>query len=376
MIVAAAVPFTDLGAAYRRLRPALDTALARVVASGWYIGGPEVGAFEEAFAAAAGAAHAVGVANGTDAITLALRALGVGAGDEVVVPAVSAYPTTVGIVRAGAVPAFVDVDASGLLDPAAVAAALTPRVRAVVCVHLYGNCAPGAALAALCERHGLVLVEDCAQAHGAARDGRPAGSWGHAAAWSFYPTKNLGALGDAGAVTCADGEVAARLRRARNYGQRNRYEHSEWGINSRLDPVQAAVLAVKLPHLAADNQRRRAVAARYDEAFAGAAVQPIPVPPGCLPNRHLYPVLLRSGDERQALQVTLNAAGVETLIHYPIPMPDQPASEPVWSGGRAFPAARALCGRVLSLPVYPELSDAQVGTVIAAVSGWGGPRAT
>jgi dTDP-4-amino-4,6-dideoxygalactose transaminase len=365
------IPFTDLAAAYRRLKPEIDAAIARVTNSGWYIGGPEVEKFELAFARASGLPFAVSVANGTDAIALALRALGVGHGDEVVVPALSAYPTTVGVLQAEATPTFVDVDRHGLIDVAAVEAALHPQVRAVVCVHLYGNCADTATLLQLCRRQGLALIEDCAQAHGARRDDIPAGGHGDAAAWSFYPTKNLGAHGDAGAVTCANPEVASRLARLRNYGQRNRYEHVERGFNSRLDPLQAAILSVKLALLDDDNARRRFIGQRYDEALAAnERVSPVPVPPNTLPNRHLYPVLLPSSQARRDFQAFLAERGVETLIHYPIPMPEQEASAAAWSDGRRFPRACEFCARVLSLPCHPDLTDRQVDDVIAATLAW------
>jgi dTDP-4-amino-4,6-dideoxygalactose transaminase len=362
--------------AHARLRADLDAAWARVSASGWYVGGPEVEAFEARFAAFTGVRNAVGVANGTDAIALALRALGVGAGDRVIVPALSAYPTTVGVVQAGATPLFVDVGEDGLIAPSAVERALgaTPSVRAVVCVHLYGVCADAPALRALVGRRGVALVEDAAQAHLATRAGGGPGSWGDAAAWSFYPTKNLGAFGDAGAVTTADDAVAARLRRLRNYGQENRYEHVEVGFTSRLDPLQAAILMVKTAALEIETQRRREIGARYDRAFSdvGGALRPLPIPAGCVPNRHLYPVLVASAGDRPAFQAHLDARGVETLIHYPIAMPDQRASDPAWSAGEAFPVARSICERVVSLPVHPDLTDDEVERVTAAVLTWAG----
>jgi dTDP-4-amino-4,6-dideoxygalactose transaminase len=367
------IPFTDLGAGYRRLQSEIDAALARVAGSGWYIGGPEVAQFEQAFAQAMAVPFAVGVANGTDAIALGLRALGIGRGDRVVVPALSAYPTTVGVLQAEATPAFVDVDEHGLIDVGQVEPLLAAKAKAIVCVHLYGNCADAIALRRLADGYGAVLIEDCAQAHGASRDGVGAGGTGHAAAWSFYPTKNLGALGDAGAVSCHDEQVAARLSRLRNYGQRNRYEHVERGFNSRLDPMQAAVLTAKLAHLAAENHCRRAIARRYDQALAGcASVRPLPVPPACVPNRHLYPVLLPSETQRDRFQVFMAERGVETLIHYPIAMPDQRASVAEWSAGRKLTRARDLCARVLSLPCHPDLGDAQADEVIASALAWGG----
>ncbi len=365
------IPFTDLGAGQRRLHKEISAAVSRVLESGWYIGGPEVAAFERAFAAAAGVPFAVGVANGTDAIALALRALGIGRGDVVVVPALSAYPTTVGVRQAEATPAFVDVDQHGLIDVTQVEALLASGARAILCVHLYGNCADTTTLRGLAEKHRVPLVEDCAQAHGASRDGVGAGLAGAIAAWSFYPTKNLGALGDAGAVSCREEATAQKVARLRNYGQQNRYEHVETGFNSRLDPLQAAILAAKLPSLAAETSRRRAIADRYDHALAAnPKVVPVPVPARAVPNRHLYPVVLPTPELRTGFQAFLADAGIETLIHYPIPMPDQKASDPAWSGGREFPRARKLCQTVVSLPCHPDLSDEHVEAIVAAVSAW------
>jgi dTDP-4-amino-4,6-dideoxygalactose transaminase len=365
------VPFTDLGAGQRRQHAEILAATMRVLGSGWYIGGPEVVGFERAFAIAAGLPFAIGVANGTDAIALALRALGIGAGDLVIVSALSAYPTTVGVRQAGATPTFVDVDAHGLIDVAEVACALSSGVRAVVCVHLYGNCADTTALRRLTRERGVALVEDCAQAHGASRDGVAAGAAGDVAAWSFYPTKNLGALGDAGAVTCGDEATAQRLMRLRNYGQQNRYEHVELGFNSRLDPLQAAILSAKLPNLEAENSRRRVVGKHYDSELSSLdKLAPVPVPPHSVPNRHLYPVLLASREARSGFQAFLAERGIETLIHYPIAMPDQKASDPAWSNDRRFPRARQFCETVVSLPCHPDLTDEQVEEVIAAVHAW------
>jgi dTDP-4-amino-4,6-dideoxygalactose transaminase len=317
----------------------------------------------------------VAVANGTDAIALALRALGIERGDRVVLPAVSAYPTTVGVVQAQATPAFVDVGPDGLIDPDAVESVLQQdsSVRAVVAVHLYGNCADVETLQAICSRRGqAVLVEDAAQAHGSARNGKRAGSVGRAATWSFYPTKNLGAMGDGGAVTCASTDVAERLMRLRNYGQTNRYEHVELGFNSRLDPLQAALLRVKMKSLGAENERRRDIAARYDGAMKGlgSLAQAISPPPGCEPNRHLYPVLAGSERLREQLQAHMRAAEVETLIHYPIAMPDQAASDSAWSGGRSFPRARSICSRVLSLTIHTDQKDHEVAQVLEAILTW------
>jgi len=369
------VPFNDPGRIYRRLREPIDAAVASVLAGGWYVGGPVVEKFERDFAAFSGLQQVAGVANGTDAIALALRALGVGAGDRVIVPAISAYPTTVGVYQAGATPLFVDVDQGGLIDVDAVAAVSEPGVKAVVCVHLFGHMADVVRLRALADQRGWAFIEDCAQAHGAAGDGRPAGTFGDAAAWSFYPTKNLGAFGDAGAVSTESGaELGDKLRRLRNYGQRNRYEHVERGFNSRLDPLQAAILSVRLGHLAEETRRRALIAARYDAALAGLPDLRIVGPrPGTVSSHHLYALLIdrdEGASGRDAFQAALKAGGVETLVHYPIPMPDQAASDPAWSAGRAFPVARAFASRVVSLPFYPDLQDDEVETVTAAVRRW------
>ena len=369
------VPFNDPGRIYRRLREPIDAAVASVLAGGWYVGGPVVEKFERDFAAFSGLQQVAGVANGTDAIALALRALGVGAGDRVIVPAISAYPTTVGVYQAGATPLFVDVDQGGLIDVDAVAAVSEPGVKAVVCVHLFGHMADVVRLRALADQRGWAFIEDCAQAHGAACDGRPAGTFGDAAAWSFYPTKNLGAFGDAGAVSTESGaELGDKLRRLRNYGQRNRYEHVERGFNSRLDPLQAAILSVRLGHLAEETRRRAQIAARYDAALAGLTDLRIVGPrPGTVSSHHLYALLIdrdEGASGRDAFQAALKAGGVETLVHYPIPMPDQAASDPAWSAGRAFPVARAFASRVVSLPFYPDLQDDEVETVTAAVRRW------
>lgn len=363
------VPFGALGDHYRRHQQDLDAAVSRVLASGWYVGGPEVEAFEKAFAQFAQAPQCVGVANGTDAIALALRANGVGRGDEVIIPAVSAYPTTVAVLQAEAVPVFVDVRlADGLIDPSLVAEAITERTKALLPVHLFGAMCAMEELAALANQRGLTLIEDCAQAHGACLLEKPAGSFGAAAAWSFYPTKNLGAFGDAGAVTTASPEVADKLRRLRNYGQRNRYEHVERGVNSRLDPLQAAVLAVKLRWLAEELARRRGIAARYEAGLRDLeSVAPLQLAHGSMPSRHLFPVLLREPARREAFQRALADRGVETLIHYPIPMPDQAATEQAFRRHDRYPNARALCKGVVSLPIHPELTDAQVDYTLDAV---------
>jgi dTDP-3-amino-3,4,6-trideoxy-alpha-D-glucose transaminase len=363
------VPFHDLGSGYVADRAEVDQAALRVLGSGQWIGGEEVAAFETAWAQAAGSAQAVGVANGTDAITLALWAAGVRPGDEVILPAFSAYPSAVGVMRSGALPVFVDVrEEDALIDPALARKALTPRTRAIMPVHLYGNPCAMAELGSIAKEHSLAMVEDCAQAHGLRVEGRPAGSFSAAAAWSFYPTKNLGAAGDAGAVTTDSPELAQRLRRMRNYGQKDRYYHVEEGVNSRLDPLQAAILGARLPKLESRTLRRRAIGARYDEALGGIPqLRRIGIRKGSPGNRHLYPIFADSLAAREALQQGLAKLGVETLVHYPVAMPDQEAA-PKFPGQGGFPVARRLADTELSLPIYPEMSEAQVDLVIRALS--------
>jgi dTDP-3-amino-3,4,6-trideoxy-alpha-D-glucose transaminase len=355
------IPFLQLtpGDDLQDVRDAID----RVITRGWFILGPELEAFEREFAAACGASEAAGVGTGTDALALALRALGIGPGDEVVTTPVSAAYTALAIMMAGARPVFADIDPDRLtLDPAAAAAAVTPRTAALMPVHLYGQPADMPALAAVASRHNLAIVEDCCQAHLATCGGRPVGSFGAAAAYSFYPTKNLGALGDGGALTTSDERIAARVRRLRNGGQTDRYHHGEFGVNSRLDEMQAAILRTRLQRLPEWTAQRRTLGRAYRIALAGAAG--VVVPPECDPGHvyHLFPV--RSG-ARAALRARLHAAGVETLIHYPVPITRQPAvasQEPA-----DCPLADRLCGDVLSLPLYPGLPDAAIRAVADSV---------
>jgi dTDP-3-amino-3,4,6-trideoxy-alpha-D-glucose transaminase len=343
-------------------RAAIDAAVTRVLDSGWFVLGPEVAAFETEFAAAAGAAHAVGVNTGTDAIALALRALGIGPGDEVITSPVSAAYSALAIDMAGARPVFADIDPARLtLDPGAVAAAVTPRTRAVLPVHLYGQPADMDGIARVATRHGLVVVEDACQAHLATVGGRPVGRGSAAAAFSFYPTKNLGALGDGGAVTTDDPALADRVRRLRNGGQSSRYHHDELGVNSRLDELQAAILRTRLPRLGALTAVRRRLAGRYRDALRAA---PVVVPPECDPGHvyHLFPVL---ADDRDRFQAHLLGHGVETLVHYPVPIPRQPAARS-WSP-TPCPVADDVCARVVSLPLYPSLADGAHDHVVGAV---------
>lgn len=359
------VPFLDLQAPYRELRADVDAAVARVLASGWYVLGDEVRAFEEEFARYCGTAHAVGVSNGLDALHVVLRAWGVGAGDEVIVPSHTFIATWLAVTYAGATPVPVEVDpATYTIDPARIAAAITPRTRAIIPVHLYGHPVDMDPIMTLAERHGLKVLEDAAQAQGARYRGRRAGALGHAAAFSFYPGKNLGAVGDGGAVTTDDSALARRVRMLCNYGSERKYEHTTQGVNARLDELQAAVLRAKLPHLDAWNRRRAAVAARYEAALADGPLA-LPRAAGWAePVWHLYVV---RAAERDALQQQLASRGVHTLVHYPTPVHRQPAYAgcAVPSGG--LPVADTLAAEVLSLPVGPHMSDAQVEYVADCV---------
>jgi dTDP-3-amino-3,4,6-trideoxy-alpha-D-glucose transaminase len=342
----------------------VHAAIARVIARGWFILGPELEAFEGEFAAASGVAHAVGVGTGTDALAIALRALNIGGGDEVITAPLSAAYSALAIMMAGARPVFADIDPDRLtLDPAAAAAAVTPRTAAIMPVHLYGQTADMTALTAVARRHNLAIVEDCCQAHLATCAGRPVGTFGEAGAFSFYPTKNLGALGDAGAIVMHDPALAARAARLRNGGQSERYQHAEFGVNSRLDEIQAAILRARLHFLRSWTEGRRSVARCYRGALA--RVTTIAVPPERDPGHvyHLFPVLSRA---RDAMREHLRSNGVATLIHYPIPIPHQPA---VASERPAeCPVATRICAEIFSLPLYPGLPPAAVETIAAALA--------
>ena len=342
----------------------VQEAIARVVTRGWFILGPEVDAFEQEFAAACGAPYAAGVGTGTDALAIALRALGIGPGDEVITSPLSAAYSALAIMMAGARPIFADIDPDRLtLDPRAAAAAVTSRTAAILPVHLYGQAADMRAITEVAVRHNLAIVEDCCQAHLATCEGRPVGSDGAAAAYSFYPTKNLGALGDGGALTMRDSSLLARVRRLRNGGQTDKYRHAEFGVNSRLDEMQAAILRARLPLLRGWTERRRALARAYREALAGLDF--IVVPPELDPGHvyHLFPV---RSVARDAMQAHLQSAGIETLVHYPIPIPHQPAlatEQPA-----ECPVATRVCSEVFSLPLYPSLGDAAVSEVAGAIA--------
>lgn len=346
----------------------IDAAVLRVANSGWYILGPEVVAFEAEFAAYHGLAHAMGVASGTDALELALRGCGIGPGDAVFTVSHTAVATVAAIERAGAVPVLVDIDPETYtLDPNALEQALKgwrgPRPVAVVPVHLYGQLADMPAIMDIAARYGLRVVEDCAQAHGARLAGRLAGTWGDAAAFSFYPTKNLGALGDGGAVITANTEIAAHITELRQYGWRERYVSAVPGLNSRLDEIQATVLRIKLKYLDASNQQRRAIANLYWSFFSESVLK---LPVSLQHAFHVYHQFVVRVSKRDQLQAALRHAGIGTLVHYPQPVHQQPA----YFGRLAFsdlPKSEEVVATVLSLPLYPELDDASVVRVAETV---------
>ena len=359
------VQFLDLGAATRELDREIGAAAARVIASGWYIGGPEVEAFETAWADYCGAKHCVGLGNGLDALHLALKALGIGSGDEVIVASNGYIATLLGVSMAGATPVLVEPDpATHNLDPALIEAAITPRTRAILPTHLYGQPADLDAIRAIANAHGLKLVDDAAQAHGARYRGAPLGGFADVSCWSFYPSKNLGALGDGGAITTNDPDVAKRIRALGNYGSAVRYVNDERGVNSRLDPLQAAVLGVKLTRLDEWNERRQAIAAFYTGALADTGLTLPHVPDWAQPAWHLYVV---QSDDRDRLAARLAEAGVQTLIHYPIPPHRQRAYADLGLGEGSFPIAEQLATAVVSLPIGPHLAMSDAERVAEAV---------
>jgi dTDP-3-amino-3,4,6-trideoxy-alpha-D-glucose transaminase len=363
------VPFLDL-TPDAATQVAIAAAHARVVASGRYLLGPELELFEAEFAAFVGARHCVGVGSGLDALQLALQARGIGAGDEVIVPGQTFVATWLAVSAVGATPVPVDVDdATQLIDVDAIAAAIGPRTAAIVPVDLYGQPADHPALRALADRHGLWLLDDAAQAHGARLHGRPVGSWADAAAWSFYPGKNLGGLADGGAVTTDDDALAARVRRLRNYGSERKYVHLEAGINSRLDELSAAVLRMRLRGLSGANARRRELAERYLaelDALAGDQLGLPQVREGASPSWHLF--VVRSA-HRDVLREALTTAGVETLVHYPTPPHRQPAYAGTPAATAALPHSDTGAAEVFSLPLSPQLGDAEAAYVIETLAG-------
>jgi len=362
------VRFNDLAIRDDHLARDIEDAIRRVVASSWYVLGPEVEAFEEEFRRASGTQYGIGVASGTDAISLSLLALGVGPGDEVVTSPLTAVFTALAISRLGARPVFADVEKDTLtLSTESVRDRITSRTKAIVPVHLYGNACDMDALMNLAEQHGLQVVEDACQAHGALYRGKQLGSFGHAGAFSFYPTKNLGALGDGGFIATDDEQLALHLKRLRNGGQSSRYLHESIGFNSRLDELQAAVLRVKLPHLERANDRRREISMRYLDALEDTELVPVAVREDSVSARHLFVVKART---RETLEEHLGDHGIETLVHYPVPVHLQPAYrglEREEGGEGSCPVAEAAAKRIVSLPLYPTMTDVDVDHVVQAL---------
>ncbi len=358
------IPFNQLKPLHDLLADEINAALLRAAASGWYILGPEVEAFEREFAAYHGVSHAVGVATGTDAIELALRAGGIGAGDEVITVAHTALATVAAIEATGAVPVLADIDPETFtLCPDAARAAITQRTRAIVAVHLYGGAAELDSLLTLAQAHNLLLIEDCAQAHGALHKERKVGTIGQLGAFSFYPTKNIGAYGDGGAVITNDDALAEKLRKLRNYGQVSRYRHQSRGTNSRLDELQAAILRVKLAHLDELNERRRAIAAIYDANLSG-----VYKPVQCDDRQHVYHLYVIRAARRDQLMRDLGERGIGTLIHYPVPAHLQESHRDLGLGEGSLPQTERAAREILSLPLYIGLSDDDALRVCEAIN--------
>jgi dTDP-4-amino-4,6-dideoxygalactose transaminase len=366
------IPFLDLRAAYLELKAEIDAAVLRSLESGWYIGGAEVEAFEAEYANYCGAQFCIGVGNGLDALHLSLKALGVGPGDEVIVPSNTYIATWLAVTYSGAKPVPVEPDERTYnLNPALIEAAITPRTKVIIPVHLYGQPADLDPILEIARRYGLRVLEDAAQAHGARYKGKRIGAHGDAVAWSFYPGKNLGAIGDAGAVTTNNPELAERVSMLRNYGSRVKYVNELAGYNSRLDPIQAAVLRVKLAYLDEWNERRRLVAGLYLKQLANTGLTLPYVPEWGEPVWHLF--VLRSS-ERDQLQKHLASQGIGTLIHYPIPPHRQQAYAEMGLQEGCLPISEAIHREVLSLPIGPHLSMAQAGRVVEAVQSFAWAR--
>lgn len=359
------VPFLEIGQTYLEIKGELDAAYHRVMNSGWYILGEEVEAFEEEFAAYCGTKHCVGVGNGLEALQLVLRGYGIGPGDEVIVPGNTYIATWLAVSNAGATVVPVEPDERTYnINPACIEAAISPKTKAILPVHLYGQPADMGHITEIARRHGLKVIEDAAQAHGARYRDRRAGNLGDAAGWSFYPTKNLGAYGDAGAVTTDDDELAGKVRLLRNYGSNRKNYNDEKGINSRLDELQAALLRVRLEHLDEWNSRRARIAAKYLEDLQGTELMLPVVCEGADPVWHLFVVRSKRRDE---LQASLKAAGVSTLVHYPVPPHLQKAYPDLALPAGSLPITEAIHREVLSLPIGPQLSEAHQARVVGAI---------
>jgi dTDP-4-amino-4,6-dideoxygalactose transaminase len=361
------IPLVDLALQHREVAAEVAEGFDRVLSTGAYVLGPDVAAFEAEFAGYCGAAHCIGVANGTDAIELALRAAGVSAGDEVIVPANTFVATLGAIMRAGATPVLVDCDPDFLLiDPAKISERITPKTRAIVAVHLYGQLAPMQEILAIAGQYGIDVIEDAAQAQGAAHDQRRAGTWGVAAGTSFYPGKNLGAYGDAGAVVTDSAAIAASVLALRNHGSTVKYQHPELGFNSRMDTLQATVLRAKLGRLEVWNGQRRQAAVRYGALLAG--LDNVSAPATMSGNTHVWHLYVIQVAERDRVLAELNAAGIGAGIHYPVPVHLQGAYAHLGHGKGDFLVAESAADRILSLPIYPGITVEQQERVVDALA--------
>lgn len=362
------VPFVDLQVQHSHLANELSRAMEQVMKRAWFILGQELEAFESEFAAYCAVSHCIGVGSGTEALHLALRACNIGPGDEVITVSHTFIATALAISWTGATPVFVDIDAAtSTIDVKRIADAITPRARAILPVHLYGQCADMDQLLALAQQHRLLVVEDACQAHGATYKGRKAGTLGQAGCFSFYPSKNLGACGDAGAITTNDEELAKRIYLLRNYGQTRKYQHDVPGYNSRLDELQAAILRVKLRHLDDWNEHRRQIAGLYRDGLRSDLVT---VPTETAWGEHVYHLFVIRSPHRDLLQRHLHDHGVETQIHYPKPVHLQEACAKISNRRWHLPETEKIASEVLSLPMYPEMSKEQVQTVISAVNSF------
>jgi len=359
------IPFLDLKSRHSEMQAEIEEAILRTSRSGWYILGPELEAFESEFAAFCNARSAIGVGSGTDAIYLALRALGIGPGDEVITVAHTFIASALAITFAGAKPVFVEIDPNTYtMDPESARAAITSRTKALLPVHLYGQPADMGQILEIARSHKLAVVEDACQAHGATYQGQPAGTLGDIGCFSFYPTKNLGAYGDGGAVVTSDADLASRILRLRNYGQQKKYYHASIGTNSRLDEIQAALLRVALRHLVENTQRRRALAGCY----GAIRNEQIRLPQVGVGRTHVYHLYVVCTPDRDRLAGFLNKNGVDTLIHYPVPVHLQEAYSFLGMRAGTLPITERCANEVLSLPMYPQLSSAQVDAVITLIN--------
>ena len=363
------IPLVDLKAQYATIKPEIRAAMNEVLDSAQFIDGPAVAGFERRFAAFCNTEFAVGVGNGTAALTLALKALGVGRGDEVITAANTFIATAEAVAAVGATPVFIDVDPRYFnMTPEGLNAAITPRTKAAIPVHLYGQPAPMAEIMGVARQRSIKVIEDAAQAHGSEYNGKRVGSWGDAATFSFYPAKNLGAYGDAGAVVTNDEELASAVRMLRNHGRSDKHLHERVGVNSRLDALQAAVLNIKLGRMEEWNEARRAVAVMYNTALSEVPGLTLPIEtPG---GRHVYHLYVVLTGRREELRRYASENGIGVGIHYPIPLPFQPAFQSLGYGPGDFPVTEQLAASILSLPMYPEMQDAQLAQVVHTLSAF------